>query len=177
MRAFTGHPTSPSRSVGPLSGGRELRALCREYLRRDAWLVDPEHLARRIRVEELAPWRARISGTLGEFAELAERALFDLLSQQYEEERTGFPVPQSDDALFYRRFALAAGVELTRARQACVALNTRSVEVRRAFFALVLEERRLATFAASDADALATAAHLAAWARVCRVGAPAHNGR
>jgi hypothetical protein len=120
-----------------------LRELARIVVREDAWFLDAERLARNATLLAEPALLSRRESSLWDLLEPLERALLDLLSQQYEEERSGFPVLQSDDAAFYRGFGLAALVDITSARSVCVALNSRPREVRRAFLALELEGRSL----------------------------------
>ncbi len=65
-----------------------------------------------------------------------ERALRELLEEQWTEEDLGTPLDPLRDAPFYCLFSRATGVQLRRARPVCVSLNALPRATRRAFFAV-----------------------------------------
>lgn len=70
--------------------------------------------------------------------ESVDRSIAELCDEQWTEEDLGVPLDPARDLPFYRTFARAVGVDLGRARLACVALNALPRDVRRAFFAVHL---------------------------------------
>lgn len=157
MDPFASHARPPLCAPCPVRLDPHLRELARIVVREDAWFLDAERLARNATLLSAPAELRRRRSSLWDLLEPLERAVLDLLSQQYEEERSGFPVLQSDDAPFYRGFGLAALVDVESARSVCVALNSRPREVRRAYLALELEGRSLARYALDARASLAKA--------------------
>ena len=78
-------------------------------------------------------------------ARIAE-ALVELMEEQAESERRADPLDASERA-FYRELARRLSLPPKRGRAACVGLNAEPLEVRHAFFALVVEGKSVKRYA------------------------------
>ncbi len=127
----------------------QLASRCRQALRREALVLNPERLARgtMARIALAAPNYAGRE-PLAEWVELAITiSLEDMLAEQAEEERNGVPLAKSADAAFYVRFAQVGGIAAQDARVACSTLNGLPLEHRRAFHAVILDGESVDAYA------------------------------
>lgn len=117
---------------------RVLRERCRRRRRFAGAFVPLDRLVLRVSARAVYEARVRGRGRALPRDEPVDRAIAELCEEQWTEEDLGVPLDPARDAPFYRTFARAVGVELARARLACVVLNALPRDVRRAYFAVHL---------------------------------------
>ncbi len=124
-----------------------LRERCLGRVKQRALLVAQDRLVQRslARVAHAAPAYAGAPPLGAWLAARIDDAIADLVNEDREEERFGIPPTEPWDPR-YAFLGEALGIEPGLARRACIAFNDRPDDVRRAFFAIVVEGVSLRRF-------------------------------
>jgi DNA-directed RNA polymerase specialized sigma24 family protein len=154
------HGSSPLEILRRIEPGDPLGIADRVRLRLRAtgYFLDPARLkARAMARAAYSAVSYRGKPPLGEFIESCiDRAMYELVSEQYAEERNSVPPSHSVDARYYGAIAESTGVELALSRLICLTLNRLPADQRRAFRAVTLERKRVPEVAAAEGISLET---------------------
>lgn len=127
----------------------EIEARCIERLGALALLLDVRrvHLRTIARVAHAAP-RYRGDPPLAQWlAGIVDASAKELVGEDREEARSEVPTNESWDPR-YAFLSEAMGIEPTQARRACIAFNVLPIDVRRAYYAVVVEGRTINRYVA-----------------------------